>query len=284
MKLFLPYRGEFGIACWFHAPQVHHAIEVGVDIVCCEPGREALYPGAGSYVSSPSRQDDERRAALEGDVCALCPSPRCESWIEQRVLGPGHMVDVQMSLERVAPNMDAPRRYFAPLPHVLQGVFADVVVCPRRRSYGEDKNWPHWQGLIDVLGADGWTVFAAGAPDSSFDVHGCARAWDYARCLDASIQAMHSAYVVVATDAGLAHLAVLCGRPLLMVTHGKGLVAPGRDDRGKPYWPVKMERYQDENHTGSHIDLLHHAWEDPGVVAMVAQAWLASASIRDRGV
>jgi len=259
MKVFLPYRGEFGIGCWFHVPQVHAALEPGVDVVCCEQGKEALYPGAADYVHPPARADAERRPAPEPDVCGAC----------SRVDG-----CLRAGVATVAPDMAAPRVYFTPRPHVKQGVRADVVVCPRKRAYGPDKNWPHWQMLIDSLRGDGYIVHAAGAPDSSFDVKRCARAWDYERPLDASIQAMHSAELVIATDAGLAHLAVLCGRPLIMLTHAEGLVAPGSDDVGKPYWPVKRERYDEENHTDCAIQLLHHAWDRPESAVFMALSWM----------
>ena len=39
--------------------------------------------------------------------------------------------------------------------------------------------------------------------------------------LDATVEAMLSAKVVVATDSGLAHLAILCGRPLILISDGE---------------------------------------------------------------
>jgi hypothetical protein len=155
-----------------------------------------------------------------------------------------------------------PEARFLPAPHVPQGIRARVVICPRERRYGSAKNWPHWHMFEDLPG-----VFAAGAPDSSYDVQ-CPRAWDYARFLDASVEAMRGARLVVATDAGLAHLAVLCGAPLLIITH-RGLVAPGPvlDPSGRAmqsaYWPVRLDEYYlSANHTGSPIETVD-GWERP---------------------
>jgi hypothetical protein len=110
-------------------------------------------------------------------------------------------------------------------------------------------------------------AFAAGAPDSSYDVD-CPRAWDHARFNDAAIEALRSARLCIATDSGNAHLAVLCGTPLLLVTY-RGLIAPGPvlDERGRAmqpaYWPVRYQQYYAAaNHTGSPIEMID-GWEHP---------------------
>jgi hypothetical protein len=168
------------------------------------------------------------------------------------------------------PTDKFPRKRFVPQPKIRHGIRCDVVVCPRKREYGKGKNWDGWPELTRRLCAEGLSVFAGGAADSSYDVP-CVKAWDFGRGLDATIEAMHAARLVVATDAGLAHLAVLCGRPLLMITHANGLVAPGEfiDERGKAtkpeYWPVHLHRYIEGNHTGSPFHMLHHAWFDVDV-------------------
>ena len=72
-----------------------------------------------------------------------------------------------------------------------------------------------------------------------------------------------------------AGLAVLCGRPLLMITHANGLVAPGVTDTGQPWWPVLIARYRAENHLNAPIRMVQHAWSDPGKVAAACQEFLA---------
>lgn len=160
------------------------------------------------------------------------------------------------------PGVRFPQLRFVPEPYVRQRIKADVVIAPRKRQHGSSKNWPHWDALADLP-----NVFAVGAPDSSYDVQ-IPRAWDYARFLDASIEAIRSARLVVATDAGLAHLAVLCGTPLLLITY-RGLVAPGpvvsAEGRviQKGYWPVKWaEYYEKANHMGAHLEMID-GWQYP---------------------
>jgi len=178
------------------------------------------------------------------------------------------------------PDASWPRRYFTPVPHVWQMIDPpDVVICPRRRAYGSGKNWPHWEPLRAALEDSGLTAFSGGAQDSSDLSVGGPHAWNYDRPLDATIEAMLSARLVVATDAGLAHLAVLCGRPLLMITWN-GLVAPGpvTNEDGKVfeprYWPPKMERYEAANHTGSMISVMHDVWDDPAKLVIDVHSYL----------
>lgn len=216
------WRGEFGLKIRFHVPQTY-ALGRGHTIEI-EEGEEALYPLAAEWRVVPRQHDDRRQL-----------SPVRSGRAELR---------------------------FVPEPHVPHEVEARVVLCPRKRKYGSEKNWPYWDMLQNLPGA-----FAAGAPDSSYRLK-CECAWDYERFLDASIAAMRQALLCVSTDAGLAHLAVLCGTPLLLITH-RGLVAPGpqRDAKGKvttpAYWPVRFEEYYVKaNHTGSMIEMID-GWEHP---------------------
>lgn len=240
MSIILPCRSEFGLKLRYHVPAVH-ALGPG-HWVYVEPGEEALYPLASRWIEVERRHDDDRHGWDDPE--------------KDRIAGALNCVEV---------GKGDPQSRFIPEPHVPRGITADVVICPRKRRYGADKNWDGWELLAELPGA-----FAAGAPDSSYDVT-CDRAWDYDRFLDASIEAMRSARLVVATDAGLAHLAVLCGTPLLLITHD-GLVAPGPVSGSEghvlepAYWPVRLhEYYQQANHTDSPIHV-SGAFQDPDTV------------------
>ena len=255
MKVVLPFRGEFGHIVQWHAPVVH-AIE-GDKVVYIEEGNEALYPSATQWVEVVRLHDDRRRDQYRKD-------PDMRVWDRT---APARFPGAEI----LKPDASWPQRRFIPQPHRKQGITADVVIAPRFRKYGSGKNWSYWSELARMLEAEGLDVFAGGAPDSSADVP-CPKAWDYPRFLDATIEAMHSARLVIATEAGLGPLAVLCGRPLLIITHADGLVAPGPvvSETGRVmeprYWPIRMERHHEANHTGSPIDVVKHAWDDPARV------------------
>ena len=255
MKIILPFRGEFGMKLMRHVPQVN-AI-TGDKIVCCEPGEEAFYPSASSYEICDKNNDDNRRESYQKDSDFI--SNYTNKLRKKYGDGP----------KFIKTDQDMPCKYFIPKPYVDFGIKTDIVVCPRKRKYGAEKNWKHWPAFVKAMGDH--KIFAAGAPDSSYAVD-CPKAWDYPRHLDSTLEAINSCKLVVATDNGIAHLAVQCGKPLLMISYKEGLVAPGPVKRAdgriakKQYWPIKIERFHKENHTGSNIRVLHHSWGDLDLV------------------
>lgn len=234
------YRGEFGLEVRFQVPVVYAMNEH--PIVEIEEGKEALYP-------------------------------RAKEWrIVPRI--PETTIEASRARGRIGrPKISGPEKRFRPHPHVDQSVpIYDVVITPRKRAYGDSKNWPHWGHLVRRLQEAGLSVFAAGVADASFTDLGVPAAWDYRRPLDAAISAMRWSRVVVAACSGLAHLAVLCGSPMVLFTY-RGMVAPGPvvNSAGRfvqqDYWPVRMkEYYHAANHTGAPIHEID-GWEWPDRVA-----------------
>lgn len=248
MRTIAPFQGEFGLKILHHVPQVATLCQNEPCIVEIEEGEEALYPLAAEHVVVERTADDKRY--------------------------------------RRPPDLGVPETRFVPEPYARYGITPDVVICPRFRSYGAEKNWDGWGRLRRVLHLSRHEVFAAGAPDSSYELP-CDAAWKYPRFLDASIEAIRNARLVIATDAGLAHLAVLCGAPLLLVTY-RGLVAPGPvvASNGKrardEYWPAGQSpnggpcRFESANHTGAPIVKVD-GWESVGAVVSAATDMLRAA-------
>jgi hypothetical protein len=259
-RIVLPFRGEFGLVVRFFVPTVH---ALKPDAVCIEPGTEALFPSAARHLVVDRNEDAKRRDLYSKDaayVAAVAAQLRREH--------PGAQL--------LEATEGMPEARFIPEPTVCAGIDPDVVICPRRRTYGAQKNWPGWAELATALVGKGLRVFAGGAPDSSDPVP-CPAAWEYPRYLDATLEAMLAARVVVATDAGLAHLAVLCGRPLVLIAHDGGRVAPGPVLNGDgsqafpEYWPIKLDYYyRQANHTNAPIRVVPHGWERPEDVLAAA--------------
>ena len=256
MKIILPFRGEFGMKLMRHVPQVNaiSACSRREKIVCCEPGEEAFYPSAMKFEICDKNDDDMRRESYGKD----------SGYISKYMM---YLKKKYPKAEFVKTNKDMPCEYFIPKPYVTYDIKNDVVICPRKRNYGAEKNWKHWVETSKRLQSEGLNVFAAGAADSSYDVP-CSKAWEYDRCLDATIDAIGNSKLVLATDAGIAHLAVQCGKPLIMISYKNGIVSPGpvRDKNGKvvkkDYWPIMLHRFKAENHTGSDIKVVHDSWDD----------------------
>lgn len=269
-----PFRGEFGLLVRYTVPAVA-ALPRPV-VVCIEPGNEALFPDAKHIVVD--RADDAARRDLYRKDADYVAYWREE--LERRYPG-ARLVEPDRTSE-------LPMRRFVPEPVLRRGIQCDVVTCPRKRTYGATKNWPCWRVLADALTDAGLRVFAAGAPDASdtsVEAAGIPAAWQYDRFLDASIEAMLSARLVIATDAGLAHLAVLCGRPLYLIAADGGRVAPGPvvDGRGRmahrQYWPIRLnEYYLAANHMNAPIEVEPDGWHHPLRVARRAIELCSSGS------
>lgn len=235
MKIFLPYRGEFGHKIMWHVPTVYGCKEEKV--VCCEQGEEALFPNALDHVIVDRHDDNKRREYMR------------------------HEEELYNSLKEVLsakynnPEFLFPRvgepHWFVPKPVQTFGISCDIVICPRKRKYGYLKNWKHWHLLFDRISPK-YRVFTAGAPDSSEEI-GNSIAWKYPRFLDATLEAILSSKVVIATDNGLAFLALLCGKPLILICYDGEKTAPG-------YPRINFPRYKKTNHLNVDIDTIPNSW------------------------
>lgn len=260
-----PFRGELGIMIRYHVPAVR-ALPRPV-VVCHERGYEALYPDC-KRIHVTKRPDPERRWAYErdADFVEAWEGMLRSSFPNCRIVKPDDREDGRAE-RRFLPTPYRAQRNGHPPP--------DVVICPRKREYAAERNWDGWPAVAEGLDRAGLRIFAAGARRTSYtDLVAHERAWDHERTLDACIEAMRSARLVISTDAGLAHLAVLCGTPLILVGAEGGKAAPGPlYDEGEPiegteYWPIRLrEYYHKANHTGARIEMLPDGWGDPsGVV------------------
>lgn len=265
----LPSRGEFGLRIRYHVPAVK-ALDTP-KVVYHERGEEALYPDATRLVELP-RIDDNDRVGTH-------PTSDAEFVERYRRFASQRWPDA----EPIVTNPSMPQERFIPEPVETHGLDPDIVVCPRWREYGSAKNWPGWRPLTAELIDRGYEVAAAGAPDSSLNVPCKVKAWEYERFLDASIEMMRAADVVIATDAGLAHLAVLCGADMIVVTH-EGRVAPGPvvDSNGtvahEKYWRAgygpggDVDRFKSANHAWARIEYVD-GWEGVGKVTQAVEEW-----------
>lgn len=252
--IYLPFRGEFDHKIMWHVPWVY---QEKARVVCCEEGKECLFPTAEEIIYVPSLADRSRGHRTASDGVFL-----------QRLRS--QLGNTKGPLPGLPKNMKTLPR-FTPTPGTEAGIETDILICPRRREVAPMRNWQHWDALVQCLSSH--RVFAAGAPGSSVTELDCDASWNYARYLDATIEAMLSAKLVVATDTGLAHLALLCGRPLLVICHADGFSGPGSH-------PVKRWRFHAENHAGAPLMFQNHAWDSHERVARAAREFVATQEAR----
>jgi ADP-heptose:LPS heptosyltransferase len=250
----------------WHAPAVH-GYNSDFKIVMMEEGEEALFPSASARLIVPRARDADRREYSEFDK-QFRDHAKTEGIAEAQRLQVKKLTVVPPH-EKWTPTIPGLVR-FVPKPFKEYGIGkTDVVLCARRRDYGPTKNWAHWRDLASALRAQGLTYITAGAPDSTEVLPG-ASTTEYPRFLDATLEAMHNTKLVVATDNGLAHLAVLAGRPLLLITDDGMRTAPG-------YVAVKIQRFHAANHTGSPLHIAQSAWNSinpvlSSIITLVSQS------------
>jgi len=256
LTIFLPFRGEFGHLIMWHAPNVN--AHEGKKIVCCEHGQESLFSDVTEYIFVDPRPEDVKKTANAHSYD--------KKFFEELQDKHGKRFPGAKFVRPAGEfNESHPKKYVSYQPNKKYDIECDIVVCPRKRILAPDRNWEHWNALTKKLKAAGYAVCAAGSPTASYKTP-CVKAWSYERFLDATIEAIQKSKLVICTDSGLAHLAVQCGKPILMITFN-GQPGP------KTKWQVKWNRYNLENHTNSPIKSID-AWNNLDLVFNTATSMI----------
>lgn len=210
---FLPFRGEFG---WYILNFVKRVqgFNHPNKIVCTKLGHECLFPSATDFFYDwadctdhvkagiiPNHDEHELKEKIKAklgtdDICFLSPSET--SWDEKSTLA--NCVFVPQSKHNL-------------------GLKADVVICPRRRTVDEHRNWKHehWQMLVNELARRNISVAVCGAVNTTFILDNVVhKSYDYID-VDSDVELMNNAKIVIAQESGLAYLSYLCKRPTLII-------------------------------------------------------------------
>jgi ADP-heptose:LPS heptosyltransferase len=206
---FLPWVGEFGWYIMNHVKRVH-GYKSPYKIACIKKGHECLFPTVNEFFYNwadipPSKKagvsKNPRKAALKTKLRekynnVIFADPQDTSWAEKKSLA---------------------KFKFIPKPSGRHDFKVDVAIAPRRRKVDPLRNYKHWQRLVDRLTKRGYSVAACGTKTESFELEGLsARSWDYTD-VDTDVEIFNSAKIVISQDSGLAYLAMLCGRPIIIL-------------------------------------------------------------------
>lgn len=129
---------------------------------------------------------------------------------------------------------------------------SDFVLCPRfKGKLSPHRNWEGWPSLNEVLCGSGRKVVVAGIEADNGPWQGAVRVSD----LERIAAHMLKTKLVVATDSGLAHLAILLRVPLALIWGSPVGVIPGQTyEKG---YHKRMERQKK-----STIHHLEGVWEN----------------------
>lgn len=258
----LPWRGEFGQMLMTHVRWVQ-GIQADPKIVCCRKGDEPLFPSAtGFFYDWAGVLDDqkhtqflmskENRLYLEG--------------LAQKLASVYPGASFRFPLDGMKPQKfpRCPDNNFIPEPlGKAPKKFPDILVAPRFRKHGAHRNFQHWHDVIDALELHGFHVGLLGTAETSVDRPGLPlwlKAWDYSDNLGITLHWMKKAKMVLCTDSGIAHLAVLAGAPL-QVIYGKEGVEAGKEEWRWAFGHMKA-------HAVNYCEPIIGGWDAPATVVV----------------
>ena len=249
----LPWRSEFGTWIMNYVRFVNGFRHVAHQlVVCCRKGDEALFPAATSFFYDWEQVPDAQKNTklLKSSVNAEYLDQLRERLQEQFY---GHTIVDPVLKPRIDTDWD-----FTPTPKIRRGLYADVVIAPRYRTHGEHRNFEHWSAVAEGLMDAGYTVAAVGAKETSVDIPNLSDySWNHDN-LDSAIELMQSAKLVVTTESGMGHLAVLAGAPLKVIYERRGREA------GHPTWRWNLPHMQ--AYSKNHCEPILMGWNDPAKV------------------
>ncbi len=257
----LPWRSEFGTMMMHYVRFVHGFRHVAHHlVVCCRKGDEALFPTATSFFYDWEQVADEQKNTklLKSDFNANYLDQLRERLQEKYN---GHTIVDPPLKTRIDKDWD-----FTPKPKVRRGLHADVVIAPRYRAHGEHRNFQHWPAVAQALLDAGLDVAAVGMKSTSVDIPGLTEySWNH-DSLDAALELIQSAKLVVTTESGMGHLAVLAGAPLKVIYDRKGREA------GHPTWRWNLPHMQE--YSKNHCEPILLGWNDPAKVVSDVSRYL----------
>jgi hypothetical protein len=251
--IFLPWRSEFGTMIMHYVRWVNHeAKNFERTVVCTRPGLEALFPAATEFFYDWSNPPDECKNT------ALLKSRENEEYLQllgEKLLMKHPGAELMFPIRKMPVHKDWD---FTPVPKVVRGLKTDVVIAPRFRNYGEHRNFEGWMEVAKTLDAVGIKMMSIGAEETSVtDLPVEDASWKY-DSLDACLEMMQNCKLVVASESGMAHLAVLAGAPLAVIYDLKGKEA------GHHKWSWNFPHLK--SYSKAYCEPIIGGWFNPSVV------------------
>lgn len=259
-SVILPHIGfEFGQLIMTHVRWVHTL--PGNKLVCTRRGLEPLFPSASAFFYDWTDAPDAQRHTKT--IKATSTQLQLEA-LQDKFREEHPRAQIRFPIDGKKPQYfpHLPEGNFIPKPTCLPPAWhPQILVAPRHRAHGEARNYPHWNRVVQDLRACGYTVGVLGTKETSAPVENIPldhNAWSHEDNLGVTLHWMSKAKMVIATDSGMAHLAVLTGAPLLVLYELRGKL-PGPEG-----WPWILPHMQ--AHALAFCEPVLGAWSDPKVV------------------
>jgi hypothetical protein len=274
--MFLPWRGEFGQQMVMTHVRWVHGDPSTRKIVCCNKGDEPLFPSASEFFYDWEAVPDRKRGTK------LIMSPGNRRYLEKvggRLLRTYPGAQLRYPLDGVKPQAFpwCPEHNFVPMPRCpVPAERPEILVAPRFRERGGFRNYEHWPAVITRLEDAGLAVGLLGLPGTSLDYPTLPkgyRAWDHADNMGVTLHWLKTARLVLCTDSGVAHLAVLAGAPLRVIYGKEGAIV-------KDSWQWTFDHMK--AHAVASCEAVLNAWDDPEIAVRNVLARVPKPELKSR--
>ncbi len=225
-------------------------------VVCCRKDHKILFPAASEYFHDwEDLQDNDKRWRTAKDPAFKAYTTRLRDLLSLRYPG-ARIIEPSQDCE------DGAIHAFRPNPSdAAQATEAPkVVIAPRHRKHGAHRNYLYWP-QVAAYASSICPVGLVGAKATSIDIEGVPehfKAWNHENDLDVTVSWMQRARMVITSDSGMAHLAILCGAKLFVIYDEPGLEA------GKSEWPWTFEHMHDNSIAP--CQAIPYGWGNPNIV------------------
>jgi len=270
----LPWRGELGHMLLTYVRWIH--LIPGEKVVCCRPGQEPLFPSAVRFVHDWEEVPDEMRSP---EFLKSRENREYLQTLRLRLLKEFPESQIREPFDGSKPRRIRPSPAHAFIPKPMGSkppVYPEILVAPRFRKYVPGRNYAYWVTVMKALAGlktrDGGNLAIGiiGLKETSTDLpelDDCWKAWNYSDGFGVTLHWMRRARLVLATDSGLAHLAVMARAPLKVI-YGKAGKASGKT-KGRWAFPYMQA------HAMAHCEPILGGWDSPDAVVEAVRQYLS---------
>lgn len=220
--VFMPHVSEFGWFILYYIRRVHRT-QSDVKIVCCRKGQEIYFPTATDFYYDHFDTNPVIEKDRSGSGGRFTGMPQWMSlWFKLQQKFPNHEIINPETINEMALGKTWFEDHFPITPVIDRNLNVDIVIAPRNRELGPDRNWPedYWITMLSAIEKAGYSYAISGAKDSSYDFSGAKyRTWEFPDA-SAEIELLQKCKMFVGLNSGVSHLACFLKCPSMIMFRG----------------------------------------------------------------
>jgi hypothetical protein len=227
--VFAPYAGEFGNFIMRYMRFVHF-FKCPHKIVCCKKGEEVYYPSANDF------HYIEDNVTADADRVGLFVSPRGQAKYQKKCDALISELNSQFKNHEIIHLYQSRKKHGTwanqchSTPVDLNTIFdldiskcsslnVDITIAPRLRLRFQNRNFLHWDKIVQRILDKKLTIGVCGIKESSCILDGVVNAWDLPgdrSIAEKNISLLIGSKLYIGTDTGVSHLAAFLQKPMII--------------------------------------------------------------------